>query len=67
MEHFDEEDVDIMQLFASFVGPKLMLGCMGLTRSPRTSSMLSAGAKKDRVSEGQMALGVAKTLDELTL
>ena len=26
LEHFDEDDVDIMQLFASFVGPKLTLG-----------------------------------------
>jgi len=44
LEYFDDEDVEIMELFASFVGPK-------------TSSMLS-GTEKKEVSEGRLALGL---------
>mmetsp|Transcript_43251 Transcript_43251/g.100920 ORF Transcript_43251/g.100920 Transcript_43251/m.100920 type:complete len:447 (+) Transcript_43251:44-1384(+) len=46
LEYFDEEDVEIMQLFASFVGPKL------------TSSTLATGKEKTHVPEGKLALGL---------
>ncbi|CAE7191200.1 Prkg1 [Symbiodinium sp. KB8] len=44
LEYFDDEDVEIMELFASFVGPK-------------TSLMLS-GTDKKEVLEGRLALGL---------
>lgn len=49
LEYFDDDDIEIMQLFATFVGPKL------------SHSSLMATKKEEHKSEGQMALGSAST------
>eukprot|EP00930_Biecheleria_cincta_P023019 TRINITY_DN16684_c0_g1_i1.p1 TRINITY_DN16684_c0_g1~~TRINITY_DN16684_c0_g1_i1.p1 ORF type:complete len:469 (+),score=83.47 TRINITY_DN16684_c0_g1_i1:107-1513(+) len=45
LEYFDDDDIEIMQLFGTFVGPKL------------SHSSLTASKKEAHKSEGEMALG----------
>ena len=57
LEYFDDEDVEIMELFASFVGPKLRPRQVGTAAAccgccPRTSSMLSVPISAEKNSTG---------------
>jgi len=59
LEYFDDDDIDIMQLFSSFVGPKLV-----------TSSLMHP-AESSPTSEGALALGrtsqeIGKHPDKMT-
>jgi len=55
LEYFDESDIQVMELFAKFVGPKLSHSSF---RSKRHSNL--DGGTHGEKSEGEMALGAVK-------
>jgi len=65
-EHFDEEDVEIMQLFATFVRPKLMLSA---SKDKDCEGQMALGgvkhpSSKTPAKKNEMSLGAFAEVDE---